>query len=378
MNEKFLDYRPAHLVKGKGNWYVAYSATNPETGKLVVKRVKLNYIKSARQRKEYADELVKQINSKLVRGYNPFFHENGDRLVLLSDAVLDFLKARKRDVDTRVIVSESFDVYKQHLRTFQAYIKEDSFVFKIKELHINNFLDDIYIERGLTAMTRNAYLATLRMFFAHCIRRGYIVENPARDIKNLKKGAKFREAIPENVLQRIFNYLNVKGEKHYLLACYLLYSCFIRPSEICELKLSNISFKNQTIFISEKFSKNRKNQIVTMPINVARLMIDLEIYKYPSDYYIIGHDFHPSERKCTDKILRAKWLQVRKALQLSDKYQFYSLKDSGITKMLNVIDVAEVRDQARHSNIAITDVYTDRSKAKGNEHIKHLNFTPLA
>lgn len=378
MNEKFLDYRPAHLVKGKGNWYVAYSATNPETGKLVVKRVKLNYIKSARQRKEYADELIKQINGKLVRGYNPFFHENGDRLVLLSDAVLDFLKARKRDVDTRVIVSESFDVYKQHLRTFQAYINDDCFVFKIKELHVNNFLDDIYIERGLTAMTRNAYLATLRMFFAHCIRRGYIVENPARDIKNLKKGVKFREAIPEEVLQRIFNYLNVKGEKYYLLACYLLYSCFIRPSEICELKLSNISYKNQTIFISEKFSKNRKNQIVTMPINVARLMIDLEIYKYPSDYYIIGHDFQPSERKCTDKILRAKWLQVRKALQLPNKYQFYSLKDSGITKMLNVIDVAEVRDQARHSNIAITDVYTDRSKAQGNEHIKHLNFTPLA
>ena len=115
-----------------------------------------------------------------------------------------------------------------------------------------------------------------------------------------------------------------------------------------------------------------------MPINVARLMLDLEVYKYPSNYYIIGHDFTPSERKCTDKILRAKWLQVRKALQLPDKYQFYSLKDSGITKMLNIIDVAEVRDQARHSNIAITDVYTDRSKAKGNEHIKHLNFTPLA
>ena len=107
-------------------------------------------------------------------------------------------------------------------------------------------------------------------------------------------------------------------------------------------------------------------------------MLDLEIYKYPSDYYIIGNDFTPSERKCTDKRLRAKWLQVRKALQLPDKYQFYSLKDSGITKMLNIIDVAEVRDQARHSNIAITDVYTDRSKTKGNEHIKHLNFTPLA
>lgn len=377
MNEKFLDYRPAHLVKGKGNWYVSYSATNPETGKLIVKRMKLNYIKSARQRKEYADELIKQINAKLVHGFNPFYHENADRLVLLSDAVLDFLKARKRDVDTKVIVAESFDVYKQHLKRFQAFVKDDCFVFKIRELDVNNFLDDIYIERGLTAMTRNAYLATLRMFFAHCVKRGYIVENPAKDVNNLKKGVKFRAAIPENVLQRIFNYLDAQGEKHYLLACYLLYSCFIRPSEICRLKLSNISFKNQTIFISAEYSKNRKNQVVTMPKNVARMMLDLKVYACPSDFYIIGHNFAPSERPCTDKILRAKWLQIRKALQLPDCYQFYSLKDSGITKMINILNVSEVRDQARHSSIAITDVYTDRSKANGNEHIKTLNFTPL-
>lgn len=377
MNEKFLDYRPAHLVKGKGNWYVSYSATNPETGKLIVKRMKLNYIKSARQRKEYADELIKQINAKLVHGFNPFYHENADRLVLLSDAVLDFLKARKRDVDTKVIVAESFDVYKQHLKRFQAFVKDDCFVFKIRELDVNNFLDDIYIERGLTAMTRNAYLATLRMFFAHCVKRGYIVENPAKDVNNLKKGVKFRAAIPENVLQRIFNYLDAQGEKHYLLACYLLYSCFIRPSEICSLKLSNISFKNQTIFISAEYSKNRKNQVVTMPKNVARMMLDLKVYACPSDFYIIGHNFAPSERPCTDKILRAKWLQIRKALQLPDCYQFYSLKDSGITKMINILNVSEVRDQARHSSIAITDVYTDRSKANGNEHIKTLNFTPL-
>lgn len=377
MQTKFLDYRPAHLVKGRKNWYVAYSATNPETGKLVVKRIKLNYIKGARQRKEYADELIKQINAKLVRGFNPFFHENAERLVLLSDAVLEFLKARKRDVETRVIVAESFDVYKQHLKAFQSYIKEDCFVFKIKALDVNNFLDEIYIERGFTGMTRNAYLATLRMFFTFCVRKGYIVESPAKDVRNVKKGAKFRAAIPDNDLQRIFNYLTAKGETHYLLACYLLYACFIRPSEICELKLANVSFKNQTIFISAEFSKNRKNQIVTMPRNVVQMMIDLHVYSAPSSYYLIGHDFAPSERKCTDKILRAKWLQVRKALNLPDSYQFYSLKDSGITKMINLLNVSEVRDQARHSSITITDVYTDRSTANGNDHIKHLIFRPL-
>lgn len=80
--------------------------------------------------------------------------------------------------------------------------------------------------------------------------------------------------------------------------------------------------------------------------------------------------------QCTDKRLRRNWLKMRAALKLSDTYQFYSLKDTGITKMISLLNVAEVRDQARHSNISITDVYTDRRNIDGNSHIKSLNFKP--
>lgn len=93
--QNFLDYRPAHLVKGKKNVYVAYSVVNPENGKLTVKRIKLNYIKSKTQLKTYSEELIKQINSKLSRGFNPFFAENSDTLILLSDSITEFLKAKK-------------------------------------------------------------------------------------------------------------------------------------------------------------------------------------------------------------------------------------------------------------------------------------------
>ena len=74
--------------------------------------------------------------------------------------------------------------------------------------------------------------------------------------------------------------------------------------------------------------------------------------------------------------LKERVKKIRKILQMPDTYQFYSLKDSGITKMINLLNVSEVRDQARHSSISITDVYTDRSKTDGNDHIKNLEFTP--
>ena len=113
-----------------------------------------------------------------------------------------------------------------------------------------------------------------------------------------------------------------------------------------------------------------------MPQNICEMLLDLQVYQYPGDWYIISKHFKPGAVKTTDKALRKKWSEIRTALHLPTTYQFYSLKDSGITQMIDILNVAEVRDQARHSSIAITDVYTDRSKNDGNAHIKKLRFTP--
>lgn len=375
MDTNFINYRPAHLVAGKKNIYVAYSVINPETDKLTVKRIKLNYITNRTQRKQYAEELIKQINYKLACGFNPFIESAGHTLILLSAAVQDFLRNKRRELDTHTISNATFDDYKQQLRYFKEFVNTDLFIYKISKSVVNNFLDYLYIDKKVSACTRNHYLQTLRTFFNWCVNREYLKENPAALVKNAKQTEKFRAAIPADVLQKIFRYLN-ETDKHFLLACYLIYGCFIRPSELCKLKIKDINFKNQTIFISKEISKNRKNQVVTMPQNIADMILDLKIYTYPLEYYIVGKKFLPCENSITAKYLRYRWIRLRRKLNLSDKYQLYSLKDSGITQMINLLNVAEVRDQARHSSISITDVYTDRATNKGNENIKRLSFTP--
>ena len=375
--EKFLNYRPAHYAGSKKNYYVAYSVINPETGNFVVRRIKLNYIKSSRQRKAYAEELIKQINGKLANGYNPFLTEANDKLIMLSEAVTEFLRQKRRELETRTICADTFTDYAQHLRTFCDYLANDLFCYKVKAATVNAFLDHLYIDKQRTAVTRNHYLQTLKTFFTFCKARDYIAENPTATITALKAGAKKRTAIPEEKIKQIFDYLQ-HTDKHFLLACYLLYACFIRPSEICKLKINSLNFKQQTIFIAAEISKNKKSQTVTIPKNIILYMLDLEIYKYPTDFYIIGKHLLPGAEGCTAQSLRQRWDKVRAALHLPTTYQFYSLKDSGITKMLDLLNVAEVRDQARHHNISITDVYTDRAKNDGNGNIKNLDFEPRA
>ena len=71
----------------------------------------------------------------------------------------------------------------------------------------------------------------------------------------------------------------------------------------------------------------------------------------------------------SEKFFRDYWVRVlRKELKFSDRYKFYSLKDTGITNMLKAnTDVLSVRDQARHSSILITDMYTPKDVKQANK-----------
>ena len=77
----------------------------------------------------------------------------------------------------------------------------------------------------------------------------------------------------------------------------------------------------------------------------------------------------------SEKQFRDYWTHyVRKNLKFPASYKFYSLKDTGVTTMLRSrIDNISVRDQARHSSILITDIYTPHDIEKANPIIKNFD-----
>lgn len=79
----------------------------------------------------------------------------------------------------------------------------------------------------------------------------------------------------------------------------------------------------------------------------------------------------PGEYEISPSRFGERWDKLRSTLGFSSKYQFYSLKDTGITELAdrNVTNIT-IRDQARHSSLAITDVYTRHSTAKANEELR--------
>lgn len=166
---------------------------------------------------------------------------------------------------------------------------------------------------------------------------------------------------------RLHDYL-IKKNKHFLLACYILHYCFVRPKEMSKIQISNFSIKKQTIFIPDSISKNKKNACVTLPKKVILLMLDLGIFNNPGDYYLFSDNFQPGKKYKSEKSFRDFWTRyIRKDLKFPPKYKFYSLKDTGITSMLKKYDTITVRDQARHADILMTDTYTPHDIQEANE-----------
>lgn len=138
------------------------------------------------------------------------------------------------------------------------------------------------------------------------------------------------------------------------------------------IRVGDISLKNQTLFIPEDNSKNRQGAVVAIPVKVIHLMLDLNIFSHAGSDYLFSHNFMPGREHRSQKQFRDFWTHyVRKQLKFPESHKFYSLKDTGITSMLRRYDKITVKEQARHSSILTTEVYTPHDLMQASELIKN-------
>ena len=135
------------------------------------------------------------------------------------------------------------------------------------------------------------------------------------------------------------------------------------------IKVGDFNIAKKTLYLHGSIAKNHNDALLTLPDHVIKLMIDLRIFDSPGQYFLFSNDFRPGKERKSEKTFRDYWSRyIRTSLNLTDRYKFYSLKDTGITNMLRAnTDILTVRDQARHSSILITDIYTPKDIQQANQ-----------
>jgi integrase len=359
--------------------YVSFSAFDPSFGRLRRKRIMLDRIKGKRQQREYADALMKRLTEKLMDGWNPWIEASQPlEYTKFADVLLRYREYLQKLFNEHNLREESLKDYTSKVNVLENWIHDKrmniTYSYQWDHHNVSKFLDYIFVERNNTVITRNNYLTWLKTFSKYLLERGYISQNPTQSFERIKnRRKKERDVIPDEVMEQIRDYL-LKKNKHFLLACEILHYLFVRPRELSFLKIGDFQLKKKTLILHGEHTKNGNDATITLPSHVIKLMIELNIFSYPSQYYLFSSDFIPGVEHKSEKFFRDYWHRnLRKDLGFSMRYKFYSLKDTGITNMLRAnTDVLSVRDQARHSSILITDIYTPKDIKEANELI--LNY----
>ena len=131
------------------------------------------------------------------------------------------------------------------------------------------------------------------------------------------------------------------------------------------------------ITIPGTISKNKKSEDITIPNDLLELL-KIHIGKADfNDYLFSNNEFKTGLKIIRPDRITSVWSSMRKKLKVDVVYQFYSLKDTGITELLNSgIAAIKVRDQARHHDLKITESYTSRNKGADNI-VQNTNFNFL-
>lgn len=361
-----LQYTPPVYKELTVDCYIEFYAYDPALGKMRRKRIKINRIKGVAKRRQYAKEVIQRLTDQLTKGWNPWIINDIDELELFETSIQHYESHLEKMISSGYFRKETYDGYKSNIKIMREFIakkRPTHYTYQFDRRFCTEFLDYIFIDRDNGAQTRNNYLNFLRVFSGFLVEKGYLQSKPTDGIAPISKRLykKERSCIPLEVIEKIAEHCR-KKDPHFLLACYLLYYGFIRPVEMTRLKISNINVKNCTVTIPGSASKNKKTQTITLPKKVMAYAIELGIFGAASEDYIFSYGLKPGKEEINPKHFRDHWEKLRKPLRLKKEWKFYSLKDTGITAMLkDNVPAIDVRDQARHSSLAITEIYTDHS-----------------
>ena len=360
----FIDFRPAQVM-GDKELYVCYYVLDPTSDKLKRMRVRCNRIKNRREQLRYATLLCAEINKKLYSGWNPLTGEDSSakKRLPIVEAATNYVRRKAKDLR-----KDSVRSYRSKLSFFTGWCDKTGIsewlCGRFTSSHAADILNE-YDHGGRSTYSYNSMLQFLKSLFRSFVADGLAAYNPFAAFKAKKREAKQRVTIPKQDRRRILDYFHKRGMNEYVAMIRLCFKYLVRPKEILMLRIRDIDFDTGLLRIPPEVSKNHIERTIALGYDVMKYFRELTGKGCAADSYIFSTDYKPGNRLYTTKNMFATWQRMRERLSMPDTYHFYSLKDTGITEMLESgMPSKFVKDLAVHRSLSMTERYLHVSDAR--------------
>ncbi len=258
--------------------------------------------------------------------------------------------------------------YQNDLQKFIAFCKENN-ILDFNDICYHDLVEyfSLFEKLGISSATTARYVSSLKGFFKFLLMSNYISINPTDKLSSTKIIRKLPVVLTISEIDRILSQPDVTNnlELRDKAILELFYSSGLRVSELINVKVNDIYFKEEIIRILGKGNKQR-----IVPIGSSAL-------KWIKEYLIKVRPILENKAKSfgilflnkrSNKLSRMGiWKIVRKyvdAAKITKEVHPHTFRHSFATHLIEGgADLRSVQEMLGHSDISTTQIYThiDRS-----------------
>ena len=262
----------------------------------------------------------------------------------------------------RGLSDNSIKSYDYDLILFKKFLianKINDTPLNCKSETIKNYLYKSFSDKKSISQARS--ISAIKSFFNYLIFEGYIKDSPISNIESPKQEKKLPKVLTEKEIKKLINSIDLNhdfGQRNKTII-EILYGTGIRVSELINLKLSNIFFKENIIKVIGKGNKERLVPLGEIASNEMKIYINnrdrLKIDSKSSDILFLNRYGRGLTRSMIFKIIS----DASKRIGLDKKISPHTLRHSFATHLIkNGADLRTIQLILGHESITTTEIYT--------------------
>lgn len=262
----------------------------------------------------------------------------------------------------KALSTNTLDAYIRDVEKLIAYLNKEGIDPLAAELsHLESFLAHLHDEK-ISARSQARILSGIRSFYRFLVLEDYITADPTLLLESPKIGMKLPEVLSLEEIDMLIEAIDLskrEGQRNRAII-ETLYSCGLRVSEACNLKLSDLYLKEGFIKVEGKGSKQRLVPISERAIaEIMDYLVDraeIDIKPGDEDYlFVSAHLRKRMSRITMFHIIK----ELAEQVGLKKTISPHTLRHSFATHLLEGgANLRVIQSMLGHEDIGTTEIYT--------------------
>ena len=263
------------------------------------------------------------------------------------------------------------------LRGYAEFALQDICPLTISYENIQEYLFQLSKQK-FSERTQARWISSIKSFFKYLVEEELRTDNPATLLEGPKLGLYLPDTLSFQDVERIIRVINTSTDLGKRNECMIevLYGCGLRVSELIDLKISNINFKEHYLKVDGKGSKSRFVPIAKFTSDLIKDYIETvrsknKINKRHEDIVFLNSRGTSMSRVIVFIIIK----ELTEKAGISKKISPHTFRHSFATHLLqNGADLRYIQEMLGHSSITTTEIYTHLKNEELRDVI--LNYHP--